>query len=299
MKDWLVVSFIKFLSLLPLSVSRALGAFLGGLLWRGRGREKQVTITNLRLCFPELNEEEIHALARQSLQETMKTAMEAGAVWRKDYAWLKSKMVEVEGEHILREMLALGKGLLVLAPHHGNWEVVAPYLASIAPLTAMYQPLKSAAMDELVLNGRSKLNITMAPTNRKGVMMLLKALQQGTIVGILPDQVPEKTAAGGVAPFFGQPALTIGLIHGLIQKTGCAVASVFAQRVPGGFRMVVLDADPAIYSEDELTSLAGMNASVEACVRRAPAQYQWEYKRFRRLPEGYPRHYQKSSRQTA
>jgi KDO2-lipid IV(A) lauroyltransferase len=294
MKDWLVVSFIKFLSLLPLSISRALGAFLGGLLWRGRGREKRVTITNLQLCFPELSEAEVHALARESLQETMKTAMEAGAVWRRDYAWLKSKMVEVEGEHILRDKLALGKGLLVLAPHHGNWEVVAPYLASIAPLTAMYQPLKSAAMDELVLNGRSKLNITMAPTNRKGVMMLLKALQQGTIVGILPDQVPEKTAAGGVAPFFGQPALTIGLIHGLIQKTGCAVASVFAQRVPGGFKMVVLDADPAIYSEDELTSLTGMNASVEACVRRAPAQYQWEYKRFRRLPEGYPRHYQRN-----
>lgn len=67
MKDWLVVSFIKFLSLLPLSISRALGAFLGGLLWRGRGREKRVTITNLQLCFPELSEAEVHALARESL----------------------------------------------------------------------------------------------------------------------------------------------------------------------------------------------------------------------------------------
>jgi KDO2-lipid IV(A) lauroyltransferase len=291
MKDWLIVSFIKLLSLMPLSVSRALGAFLGQLLWWGNGREKQVTITNLQLCFPELNVAEIHALARQSLQETMKTAMEAGAIWRRDYGWLKSRMLEIEGEEILRAKLAEGKGLLVLAPHHGNWEVVAPYLASIAPLTAMYQPLKSAAMDELVLSGRSKLNITMAPTNRKGVMMLFKALQQGTIVGILPDQVPERDAAGGVAPFFGQPALTIGLIHGLVQRTGCRVASVFAQRVPGGFKMVVLDADPAIYSEDQQQSLVGLNASVEACVRRAPAQYQWEYKRFRRLPEGYPRHY--------
>src|SRR5690606_30911538 len=146
-----------------------------------------------------------------------------------------------------------------------------PYLASIAPLTAMYQPLKSAAMDELVLSGRSKLNISMAPTNRKGVMMLLKALQRGTIVGILPDQVPEREAASGVAPFFGQPALTIGLIHGLIQRTGCRVVSVFAERVDGGFRMKVLDVDPRIYSEALPESLAGLNASVEACVRCAPA----------------------------
>jgi KDO2-lipid IV(A) lauroyltransferase len=55
--------------------------------------------------------------------------------------------------------------------------------------------------------------------------------------------------------------------------------------------MVVMEADPAIYSEDQLTSVAGLNASVAACVQRAPAQYQWEYKRFRRLPPEYPKHY--------
>lgn len=291
MTDWLVLRLIKLMAVLPLSVNRALGACVGQLLWLCNSRARQVTLKNLQLCFPELGDAQVRALARQSLMETSKTGAEAGAIWHRDYAWLQSKMVEVEGEELLRRELAVGKGLLVLAPHHGNWEVVAPYLANIAPLTAMYQPLKSAAMDKLILSGRSKLNISMAPTNRKGVMMLLKALKQGTIVGILPDQVPDRDAAGGVAPFFGQPALTIGLIHGLIQRTGCRVVSVFAQRVRGGFKMVVLDVDPAIHSENEITSLAGMNASVEACVRRAPTQYQWEYKRFRRLPEGYPRHY--------
>lgn len=291
MKNWLALNLIKFLSLLPLSISRALGTIVGSLLWWTNGRSKRVTLRNLQLCFPQMSEQDLQALARQSLIETSKTAAEAGAVWRRDYTWLKSKMVEISGEEILRAELAKQQGLLVLAPHHGNWEVVAPYLASIAPLTAMYQPLESAQIDELILSGRSKMNITMAPTNRRGVAMLFRALQQGTIVGILPDQVPEKTAAGGVAPFFGQPALTIGLIHGLIQRTGCRVVSVFAERVEGGFRMRVLDVDPAIYSEDEQQSLAGLNASVEACVRCAPAQYQWEYKRFGRLPKDYPRVY--------
>lgn len=291
MKDWLIVHFITLMSLLPLSMSRALGTCAGQCLWLGNSRAKCVTLKNLQLCFPKLSEAEICSLARQSLIETARTGAEAAAIWRRDHIWLKKKMVEIEGEDLLRRELARGKGLLVLAPHLGNWEVVAPYLASIAPLTAMYQPIKSAAMDNLVLSGRSKLNISMAPTSRKGVMMLLKALQQGTIVGILPDQVPDQDAACGVAPFFGQPALTIGLIHGLIQRTGCRVVSVFAQRVKRGFKMVVLDVDPEVYSHDQIQSLAGMNASVEACVRCAPAQYQWEYKRFRHLPKGYPRHY--------
>jgi len=90
----------------------------------------------------------------------------------------------------------------------------------------------------------------------------------------------------------GQPALTMTLVHGLAQRTGCAVCSCYAERVSGGFKMVVLEADVAIYSEDQATAVAGLNESVAACVRRAPAQYQWEYKRFRRLPPEYPKRYQ-------
>ena len=291
MKDHLAPLIFKLLALLPLGALRGLGSAIGLSMWLLNGRAAKVTRENIALCFPELSPAEQACLARESLQETAKTAMEAGAIWRHSWAWLQGKIVAMEGDEILRAKLAAGKGVLVLAPHHGNWEVVAPYLASVANLTAMYQPLDNPKMDELVLAGRSKLNITMAPTNRKGVMMLFKALQGGTIVGILPDQVPAPESGGEVAPFMGQPALTMTLVQGLIQRTGCAVCSCYAERVAGGFKMVVIEADAQIYSQDPLTSVTGLNASVAACVRRAPAQYQWEYKRFRRLPEPYPKRY--------
>ena len=292
MKDQLAPALFKLLALLPLGLLRALGSLTGKVMWWTDSRAAKVTRANIALCFPELSPTQQTALARQSLCETGKTAMEAGAIWRHSWEWLQGKIIAMEGDDILRAKLAEGKGVLVLAPHHGNWEVVAPYLASVANLTAMYQPLDNPKMDELVLAGRSKLNITMAPTNRKGVMMLFKALQNGTIVGILPDQVPGKEAGGEIAPFFDQPALTMTLVHGLIQRTGCAVCSCYAERVEGGFKLVVIEADEQIYSEEQQASVSGLNASVAACVRRAPAQYQWEYKRFRRLPPEYPRHYQ-------
>lgn len=291
MKNHLAPLLVKAMALLPLGLLRSIGSLLGRIVWWMNDRSAKVTRTNIALCFPELVPAEQTRLAQQSLQETAKTAMEAGAIWRNSWEWLDRRIVTKEGDDLLRAKLAEGKGVLVLAPHHGNWEVVAPYLASVANLTAMYQPLENPKMDELVLAGRSKLNITMAPTNRKGVMMLFKALQGGTIVGILPDQVPARDAGGDVAPFMGQPALTMTLVHGLIQRTGCAVCSCYAERVPGGFKIVVLEADPAIYSEDQHTSVTGLNASVAACVRRAPAQYQWEYKRFRRLPPEYAKVY--------
>lgn len=291
MKNYLAPLLVKASAQLPLGLLRAIGGVIGRLVWWTNSRSAQVTKTNIALCFPELAPIAQLALSKQSLQETAKTAMEAGSIWRNSWEWLDDRIVAKEGDNLLRAKLAAGKGVLVLAPHHGNWEVVAPYLASVANLTAMYQPLDNPLMDDLVLAGRSKLNITMAPTNRKGVMMLFKALQGGTIVGILPDQVPARDAGGEVAPFMGQPALTMTLVHGLIQRTGCAVCSCYAERVKNGFKIIVMDADPAIYNEDQHISVTGLNASVEACVRRAPAQYQWEYKRFRRLPPEYPRVY--------
>ena len=291
MTNHILPTLFKCLAGLPLSWVRLLGCITGSLLWLFKTRSARITLRNIELCFPDLSPDERKQLAKQSLQQTAQTAMEAGAIWRHSWPWVKSKIVAMEGHELLQAKVAEGKGVLVLAPHHGNWEVVAPYLASVAPLTAMYQPIENPEMDKLVLEGRSKININMAPTNRKGVMMLFKALQSGHVVGILPDQLPDSDSGRIVAPFMGVPAWTMTLVHGLIQRTGCAVCSCYAERVDGGFKIVVIEADADIYNEDQLTSVTGLNASVAACVKRAPSQYQWEYKRFRRLPEEYPRFY--------
>jgi len=281
MRNIIVPQVFKLLSVLPLSAARALGVVVGTGMYFIRGRAFRVTHKNIHACFPQLSPEEAQVLIRESLIETAKTAAEVSLVWRNSWTWLQSKIVAVEGEDLLRAELAKGQGLIALAPHLGNWEVIAPYLASIAPLTAMYQPVSIPAMDKLILNGRSKCNINMAPTNRKGVLMLLKALQQGSIVGILPDQLPKKDAGSEFAPFFGQETLTMSLVHSLINRTQCRVISLFAMRVTGGFKIVVLPADEAIYKDDAIGSIAGLNTCVEQCVRLAPSQYQWEYNRFR------------------
>jgi Kdo2-lipid IVA lauroyltransferase/acyltransferase len=281
MRNIIVPQVFKLLAVLPLNVARAIGAAVGTAMYFVKGRAYRVTRKNICACFPHLSPKETKTLVRESLIETAKTAAEVSIIWRNSWEWLQSKIVAVEGEDLLRAELAKGSGLIALAPHLGNWEVIAPYLASIAPLTAMYQPVAIPAMDKLILSGRSKCNINMAPTNRKGVLMLLKALQQNNIVGILPDQLPKKDAGAEFAPFFGHETLTMSLVHSLINRTHCRVISLFAMRVTGGFKIIIVPADEAIYSEDVVSSITGLNTSVERCVRLAPSQYQWEYNRFR------------------
>jgi KDO2-lipid IV(A) lauroyltransferase len=118
------------------------------------------------------------------------------------------------------------------------------------------------------------------------VIELVKTLKAGGCIVMLPDQEPERES-GDFAPFFGIETLTVSLVHGLATKTNAQLLLINAKRLPdgGGFDVMFRDAN-AVNTEDLRESLTAMNAIIETAVREIPAQYQWEYKRFKRRPQG-------------
>jgi KDO2-lipid IV(A) lauroyltransferase len=275
-----------FTARLPLAWLHLLGGGLGRLLMLVPNRARDTTLKNLRTCFPDLDNHQLDALARESLEHTACTALEMGKAWMQPIARTVALTVATDGVADYREALASGKGVILLAPHLSNWEIFGFYAVDGVPATFMYQPPRRAYIDRLLKEVRSRSGVRMAPTNRKGVAQVLAALQRGELVGILPDQVPPD-GSGDFAPFFGEPAFTMTLISKLAQRTGAEVFCGFGQRLPGGtgFKAIFRRADMAIASNELSDSLRGLNRSVEQVVTMAPSQYQWEYKRFRRRPD--------------
>jgi KDO2-lipid IV(A) lauroyltransferase len=78
------------------------------------------------------------------------------------------------------------------------------------------------------------------------------------------------------------------LLSRLAAKTGAPVIFAYAERLPRGrgWHLHFLPAPPEIGQGDSEASAAAVNAMVERCVRAAPEQYQWIYKRFRVRPPG-------------
>ena len=78
------------------------------------------------------------------------------------------------------------------------------------------------------------------------------------------------------------------LVSKLVARSQARVFCGCAVRLPKGegFKLIIREADQAIYNEDLPTSVRGLNKSVEGCVLLAVEQYQWEYKRFRKQPDG-------------
>ena len=226
-------------------------------------------------------------MTHASLTNTACTILEMGKSWISPMAKSLELVTESEGEENFFAAAASEHGVILLAPHIGNWEIFAFYLCEKLKSTWLYQPPEFNLIDQFITKTRSRAGIKMAPTNRIGVSKVLAALRRGEVVGILPDQIPP-AEGGRFAPFFGEPALTMTLPSRLIQKTTAKVFCGFAQRLPNarGYKIVVEEAISDIYSEDLDESIIALNKTIEKTVMKSVEQYSWEYKRFRRRPDG-------------
>nr|WP_281494930.1 lysophospholipid acyltransferase family protein [Marinobacter sp. S6332] len=275
------------LSQLSLRWAQRIGRFLGGVVWKLGGRSVETTRKNLRACYPHLTDSEREELGKQSLRETGATAMEIPLMWEWPVERCLGLIKEIEGEELLDDYKADGNGLLLLAPHLGNWELAGLFFASRYKMAALYSPPNRPEFETYIKNVRSRSGSELVATDRRGIMRLLAILRGGGVVGVLPDQTPRQEG-GEFAPFFGIPAVTMTLASKLIHKTDAHPLITFAQRLPNGegFKIVIKRADDGMISKDMGESLSALNRSVERCIELAPAQYQWEYKRFRRTAPG-------------
>lgn len=288
LKAALVKAFLYSCALLPLSWARALGRGAALLYWPFGGRSRKVTERNIELAFPELTADERKSLARRSLCATGELAAEMGHVWLRPMDYVLGLIKSVEGAELVTTALAQGRGVIILAPHLGNWEVSGLHLATLGPTVSLYEPPKLTGLGPLIRKARERSGATLVPTDSRGLARLLKSVKRGHISGILPDQAPAELNSGENAEFMGQPCFTGTLASNMIRRTGALAVYSFSERVPGGFVVRYRAAEEAIYDDDTSVSLAALNRGVEACVRQCVEQYQWEYKRFRVRPRQGP-----------
>lgn len=289
MKRLLLIALLRGLASLSWPAIQRMGGLVGRLLVVVPNRQRRDALINIRLCFPDLSPAEQVALRDRSLIEFARTFLEVSALW----LWPVERVMALVREEVGTELIESGdaKGLILLAPHLGAWEMTGLYLATKGPVTSMYRPQRH--VDDLIRNGRQRNGARLVPDDVTGVKRLLRALKQGEITGILPDQAAREESGSAYAPFFGVPASTMLLVQGLARRTGARVVCLFAERLPDGqgFRMRWVPAPDGVADPDPVTAATALNAAVEACIRICPEQYQWTYRRFRRRPDGGPSPY--------
>jgi len=269
---------LRLVARLPLPLLHALGAVLGWIVYFCSPRYRRDFKRNLATAG--LSD---FRLRYAAVAEAGKSATEVPVVWLRPLGRVVGLVVEVNGWEYLENGAKRGKGVIVVTPHIGCWEMVGQYVASRMPITVMYSPPKIRALEPLMRIGRGRGSaMKSVPADLRGVRAMLKALRRGEAIGVLPDQVPG-VGEGEWVEFFGRPAYTMTLVGRISEQTGAPVLLCCAVRLlRGRYRFI---AEPMLVPRPPESPLRALNRSLEQLIRRHPEQYLWGYNRYK-VPAG-------------
>jgi KDO2-lipid IV(A) lauroyltransferase len=194
------------------------------------------------------------------------------------------ELIAVEGEEHLRRAFALGRGVIFLSAHIGNWEYGAALLARRGlPVNAIGAEQRDVRMTAAIEDLRRSAGVR--PIG-KGLDLrgAIACLRSGEILALLLDQ--DARESGVISPFLGHPASTPTGPLRLARKFGAPVLPVSVIREPDGvrFKMTIeppLEGRDGAPFGDDLEFAAGRcNDAISAWIRRAPDQWLWLYPRW-------------------
>lgn len=276
----MLTGLLRLLGYLPLSVLHALGSALGWLVYLSSPSYAARLRDNLLQSAVWADERDYQRILSATVGETGKAFAEVVAIWFRPQEEVASWVRAVRGWDAVEAAHKAGRGIIVLAPHLGCFEIIAQYLALKFPFTVLYRPPNYALLEPAMLKGRGRPQLRAASTDLGGVRTLLKALKRGEAIGILPDQVPG-AGEGEVADFFGRPAYTMTLASKLAESTGATMLPTYARRLPkgGGYELSFEPMPERLPGESATRQL---NRALEGVIRRLPEQYLWSYNRYKR-----------------
>ncbi len=275
----MLTGLLRIFSKLPLAWLHRLGAVLGWLTYRASPSYAKRLRSNLHASGVWRDPAHFQSLLRSSILEAGRATAELPAVWFRPQHESAGWVRKVHGWDIVEAAQGQGRGLILLTPHIGCFEVIPQYLSLRFPLTALYRPPRFSALDPAMRAGRMRPQMHLVATDISGVRQLLKALNRGEAVGMLPDQVPG-AGDGEWANFFGRPAYTMTLASRLAERSRAPIVLTYAIRLPhgDGFELSFEHMPPRDAAE---TPGRHLNRALEAIIRRCPEQYIWSYNRYK------------------
>ena len=271
----------------PLSVLQVLARFVAYVIIRLPNASLTRTINiNLSLVAPTLSDSKKQALTKDIILHQCLSSVESIKSWAMSPEWSIAQIRDVYNKDILLEGLNNPNGMLAIVPHLGTWEMMNAWLNQFGAPTIMYKPVKGDITNDFVLQGRSRLNATLVPTDGSGVKAIFKTLKQGGFSIILPDHVPDPSG-GVVVPFFGIDTLTSTLASKLASRTKCALVGLSCIRRDDGRGFDIhcyrLD-DPDLYEHNAATAAHALNQAMEKMINDNYSHYMWGYRRFKYVP---------------
>lgn len=279
----LTIALFKLLAALPYGVTARLGDGIGKLLYHIPSRRRRIVLTNLKLCFPDMDEDTRQNLARNHFGHVLRSYLERGIQWFGSAERL-GKLVELDTRIDLASCAE--QPTIFMGFHFVGIEAGCMFYSMRHPVASLYTRMSSPMLDEISRMQRGRFGAEMIPRSGSG-KQVVRTLRAGCPVMLAADMDFGVTDSVFV-PFFGVPACTLTSASRLASMTGARVVPFTTEVLPDyrGYRLRVFDALEGFPSGSVEEDSRRMNAFLETQIATMPEQYYWVHRRFKNRPAG-------------
>jgi len=263
--------------------AQSVGRLLGRLAWRLAGRDRRRTLDHLAIAFPELPGEARARIGRGSFSHFGAMLGECLWIGARDATEI-ARHVAVEGWEEVERVRREARPLIVVTGHCGNWELLAAFLNQRGlGMSVVARELQDPGFQASLLTFRERFGTRTIVRGTPGAAReLLRTMRGNGALGILIDQ--DTKVEGVWVDFFGRTAWTPAGAAELALRFGAAVLPIFEQRLDDGSHLVRVEGELEL-PDDVTAATQTMTARIEAQIRRAPEQWVWLHRRWRRQPD--------------
>ena len=231
MVNYFLYKFGQFLVLhFPLKFAYRIAIFFSDVHYVFADKDRAYTWANLKAIFPEKTDKEIWRIRITMFRNFAKYLVDFFRFHEMDKEYIE-RNIRVEGIKNFDKALAMGKGVIVLTAHIGNWELGGVVIAQMGYdfwVDALEH--KNKKVNDFFDGQRHSKGIKVISFNR-AVRQSLKVLIENRLLGLVGDR--DFTKDGGIViDFFGKPTSFPKGPAALSLKTGAPIVPGFMIRNP-------------------------------------------------------------------
>ena len=266
---------------IPLKLGYKIAVFISDARYVFARADRRAVKENLKAIFPEKSDREIRWIRIRMFRNFAKYLVDFFRFDKLDKEFIK-KNIHIENFHYFDKAISMGKGVIVLTAHLGNWELGGVVIGlSGYPFWAVALPHKDKRVDNFFNSKRESKGVKVIPLG-KAVRACLNVLAKNGMVALVGDR--DFTERGIVMDFFGRKAFLPEGPAAFSLKTGAVIVPGFMLRnKDDSFTLRIekpIEFRPSGDKEKDLRELIPLYKRImEDYIRRYPDQW-YQFRRF-------------------
>lgn len=178
----------KLIGLLPERSAYTLFQYLAHRMYRSNGKSVRRLRTNLSIVRPDITSLDLELLVMRGLESYMRYWCDTFRI----HKWSPEKIeatVTTTNDHLLRDPMKKGDGVVIALPHSGNWDHAGAFFCQQGiPLVTVAEVLKPEKLFQKFLEYRTSMGFEVLALDSRAFATLVRRAKEKRLIALVADR---------------------------------------------------------------------------------------------------------------